>query len=176
MKKSIRWQVVWMGVILLLAASANAVEEDLALDKVPKPIMEAVQARFNGVAVTEATKETEDGVAVYELSLKVNGQTVEVILSPEGKIRLIEKTIAAKDLPNAVAKSLEENYPKSTHKKITEIIFVEGDKEYPPYYEDELVTARKKNFEVDISADGTVVKESKVSGVEESLTATVDVK
>jgi hypothetical protein len=172
MKKSIRWHVAGMGILLLAVTTARAEEEEekVPLDKIPKPLMEAVNARFKDAAVTAAVKEKEDGELVYELSLKVKGQTVDVILTSEGTIRLIEKTIAAKDLPSAVVKSLEDNYPKATYKKFEEVILVDENKEYPPYYEGILVTARKRNIEVEMAPDGTIVNEGKLSDLEVQLT------
>jgi len=153
-----------MGILLFLATIANASEEEVQLDKVPKPVMEAVKARFKDAIVTGAAREMDDeGKLLYEVSLKVEGQTIDIVLASEGELRLIEKKIAAKDLPNAVAKTLEDNYPKATYKKLEEVILVEEKKDYPPYYEALLVTARKRNIEVEMTAAGKIVKESKVS-------------
>ncbi|MGZ8904828.1 MAG: hypothetical protein ACXW4C_04285 [Nitrospira sp.] len=169
MKRSIYWYA-GMGILLLVVTIANANDEEVPLDKIPKPVMAAINAQFIGAAVTEADKEEEDGELVYEISLKIKGQTVDVILTPEGEIRLIEKMIAVKDMPPVVAKSLADNYPKHTCKKLEEVTWVGMNQEHLSYYEALIVTARKKTIEVKMASDGTIVKEDKVSGLEEQLT------
>jgi uncharacterized membrane protein YkoI len=153
-----------MGILLLLATTTYAGEEKVPLDKVPKPVIEAVKARFKNVEVTGAAKEKNDeGKLVYELSLKVEGQNVDVILAPEGDFQIIEKTIDAKDLPGTVAKALEDKYPKATYNRLEEVIKVEEKNDQPAYYEALLVTAKKRNLEVELTADGKIVKEKEAS-------------
>src|SRR5437870_6912972 len=89
---------------LVGAALVNAGEEKVPLDKVPKAVMEAVKARFKDVKVTGASKEKEEGKILYEITFKIDRRNVDVTLTPEGQIVLIEKEIAAKDLPKAVVK------------------------------------------------------------------------
>ena len=79
-------------------------------------------------------------------------------LTPEGEILLIEKTIPAKDLPKPVAKTLEEKYPKATYKIVEEIIKLQKKEEKLAYYEVLLVTAEKKKLEVEVSAEGKIIK------------------
>jgi hypothetical protein len=152
-----------MGILLLVTA-AYAGEEKVPLDKVPKPVMETVKARFKDSLVSGVAKEKNDeGKLVYEVSLKVEGQNIDVILAPEGEMRLIEKTIDAKNLPGAVAEALEHKYPKATYKRLEEIFKVEGKNEMLAYYEAQLVTAKKRKLEVELSVEGKILKESKVS-------------
>src|SRR5262245_62560155 len=74
-------------------------EEKVALDKLPKPVLQAVKDRFPRGELIEASKETEKGKTEYEVSLKLNGSNIDVMVSPEGKLTLIEKSIHAEDLP-----------------------------------------------------------------------------
>src|SRR5437764_9808159 len=107
--------ISWFAVVLLLglpALSARGDEEKVDLTKVPRPVLEAVKARFAEAKITGVTKEKEDGKTVYEVTIKDKGQNVDVTVTPEGTITLIEKTITAKELPKAVARTLEEKYPK----------------------------------------------------------------
>lgn len=164
MRRPISWLGAVMGIFLLQVTVAYAGEEKVPLDKVPKPVMEAVKARFKDAIVSGATKEKDDeGKLVYEVSLTVEDQTIDVVLAPEGDIHLIEKTIDAKNLPNAVAKALEDKYPKATYKRLEEVIKVEEKNEQLAYYEALLVTAKKRKLEVELTAEGNIVKESKVS-------------
>lgn len=164
MRRPISWLGAVMGILLLQATTAYAGEENVPLDKVPKPVMEAVKARFKDSVVSGAAKEMNDeGKLVYEVSLKVEGQNIDVILAPEGEMRLIEKTIPAKNLPSAVAKTLKDKYPKAKYKRLEEIFKVEDKNETLVYYEAQLVTAKKIKLEVELSAEGNILKEGTVS-------------
>jgi uncharacterized membrane protein YkoI len=132
-------------------------EEKVPLDKLPKAVVEAVKAKFKGATLVSAEKEKEDGKTVYEVNLKHKGHTIEVTVTPEGKIVSVEKTIAAKDLPEAVAAALKKNYPKATIKKVEELS--KDDK--VTGYEVLLVTAGKKTVEVVIDPSGKITKTEK---------------
>jgi|SRR5512132_392684 hypothetical protein len=160
MKRLIRWFGAGMGALLLLVAGAYAGEEEekVSLDNVPKPVMEAVKARFRDAVITGAVKEKgDDEKPVYEVSLNLKGQIIDVILAPEGEIRLIEKRITFEDLPDAVAKALKGKYPKATYKIVEEMTTVERGNEKLAYYEALLVTPEKKEREVKLTAEGKVV-------------------
>ncbi len=150
-----------MALIAALAWSAGAVradEETIALDKLPKAVLETAKKRFPKAEMIEAAKETVDDKVEYEITLKDGETKYDVMFSPDGKITLIEKTIAAKDLPKAVADAVEEKYPKSTGKIYEEMTKVTDGKEALAYYEVLLETADKKMFEVEVSPEGKILK------------------
>jgi len=146
-------------VVLALAAPARADEQSIPLDKLPKGIVEAVKKRFPKATMVEAAKETADGKTEYEVSVKENGKNIDVTLTPEGVITLIEKTIDRKELPKAAAAALEKKYPKATYKIVEEVVAVKAGKETTDFYEALLVTADKKAVEVQVKADGTIKNE-----------------
>jgi uncharacterized membrane protein YkoI len=146
--------IVALAVVVLALPAMWAEDEKIALDKLPKAIKEAVKAKFPGATLVKASKENEDGKTIYEVNLKYKGHTLDVSLSPDGKILEIEKTIAAKDLPKAVTAALEAKYPKATIKKAEEIS--KGEK--VSAYEVLLVTAGKKTMEVVIDPSGKITK------------------
>lgn len=148
-------------VVLVLVAVAHAQEENVPLDQVPRPIVEAVKARFKNAEVTGAAKETERGEVVYEVTIKDKGRKIDVTLSPQGEILLIEKQIATRDLPRAAARTLEGKYPRATYEIIEEIVKVEKKQEKLDYYEVLLVTAGKDMLEVQVTAEGKIVNEEK---------------
>ncbi|HEY7428954.1 MAG TPA: PepSY-like domain-containing protein [Gemmataceae bacterium] len=148
---------VFVGVLAGAAARADEEkEEKVPLDKVPKAALDAVKAKFKDAELVGAQKENENGKLVYEINLKHKGQTIEVTVTPDGKIVSIEKTIAAKDLPKAVAEAIESKYPKAAIKKAEEV--TEGGK---TNYEVLLVTADKKAVEVVLDPAGKILKEEK---------------
>jgi hypothetical protein len=127
--------IVMVMSLVLVAAAARADEEKVALDKVPAPALEAVKKRFPNAETKAASKETEDGKTVYEITLKDKNLQVEVTVTPEGKLVTIEREIALKDLPEAVRKTFAAKGPNAKLELIEEVIKVEGDKETLQYYE-----------------------------------------
>jgi biopolymer transport protein ExbD len=142
--------------LVALSAPVRADDEErVPLDKVPKPVLEAVKKRFPKAEVKEASKETSgDKKMVFEVTLNEKGKNIDVTLTPDGKITLIEKEIDRKDLPKAVAETFDKKYPKATYKIVEEVVKVVDGKENLEYYEVLLVTADKKTFEVEVLPDG----------------------
>ena len=162
MRRAVTWLGLGMAAVLLLSVVvARGDEEKVPLDKVPKPVVEAVKARFKNAEVTGASRETEKGQVVYEVTIKDRGQNIDVTLTPQGEILLIEKEIAARDLPRAAARALEGKYPRATYKIVEEIVKVEKKQERLAYYEVLLVTAGKETLEVLVTPEGKIVKEEK---------------
>jgi uncharacterized membrane protein YkoI len=143
--------------LLVFALAVRSEEKKIPLDKVPKAVLDAVKAKFPGAKLTEASTETEGGKMIYELAFTYKNYKYEVECEPAGKIIAIDKQLDAKELPKAVAKTLEDKYPKATYKMIEEV--TKDDKIV--HYEIELVTADKKGVEVLIDPSGKVVKEEK---------------
>jgi hypothetical protein len=155
--------IVTAGIVGLLAG-LRADEEKIPLNKVPEAVMKAVKKRFPDAELVGAAKETEGGKTSYEVMLKDGGKKIDVILTPQGAITVIEKEIAAADLPKAVKNAIDKKYPDATVKKIEEVIKVTNGKEKLEFYEFQLQTADKKTIEVKVPPDGKI--ESKKSATE----------
>lgn len=152
-------------VVLAAAVVARADEEKVPLDKLPKAVVAAVKARFPKAEMTEGAKEEDDQKkTVYEVTLKEGGKNIDVTLTPEGVITAIEKEIAVTDLPKAVADGIEAKYPKGAVKFAEEVIKVTDGKEALAYYEARVETADKKTVEVEVAADGKVLKTEDKTG------------
>jgi len=148
-------------VLVATAARADDKDKKVPLDKVPKAVMAAIKARFPGPDVTSVEKETENGQVVYDIELKHKGRKYEMDIKEDGTIIEIEKEVAAKDVPTAVANAVAAKYPKATIEEVMEVNKVKGKEETPDHYEVSLVTADKKKLEVEVSLDGKTVKEEK---------------
>ena len=157
-----------IAALSILAASAKDVEEEIKLDKVPKPVLDAVKARFKGAELLGAAKETDKekgSQLVYEVSLKHNGRRIDALFTPHGEMFLYETQITARDLPPAVAKTLDERYPKATYKLYEQLYKVENKNEKLECYEVQLETAyTKEAMEVQLSKAGKIIKAAKASG------------
>lgn len=144
---------------LVFAVAARADEEKVPLDKLPKGVLEVAKKRFPKAEVVGASKETEKDKTVYEVELKEAGKTIDVTLTPEAAIVLIEQEIDAKELPKAVTAALEKKYPKATYKIVEAVYAVKEGKEALDFYEVLVVTADKKEVEVKLTADGKITEE-----------------
>jgi uncharacterized membrane protein YkoI len=147
---------VFVSLATGVAARSDDKEEKVPLDKVPAAVLKAVKAKFKDAELVSAQTEKDNGKLVYEINLKDKGASIDVTLSPDGKIVSIEKTIAAKDLPRPVTEALNSKYPKSEYQIVEEV--TEGGK---TTYEVLLVTADKKKIEVVLDREGKIVKEEK---------------
>ena len=141
---------------MAMTTGARADEEAIALDKLPKAVLEAVKKRFPKGELTEAAKETEGDKVSYEVTVKDGETKMDLTFSPDGKLLMIETIIAAKDLPKAVAAAIDEKYPKAVFKTVESVVKVTDGKEELDYYEVLLTTADKKDMEVQVFADGKI--------------------
>src|SRR5262249_51522513 len=81
---------------------------------------------------------------------------------PGGKLLLIEREIAFKNLPKAVQKTLNKAHPKAVYKLIEEVISVKDGKETLDYYEAHIEGADKKEVEVVVLPDGKLKEPAKI--------------
>lgn len=147
-----------LALLAMAPSLVRADEENVPLDKLPKPVVDAVKQRFPKAELVKASKEVENGKTEYEVTVKDNGVKIDVTLTPEGKITGLEKELAVKDLPKAVRDALEVKYPKADYKSAEEIVEVKNGKEVLESYEVVLVTADKKKLEVVVSPEGKITK------------------
>lgn len=177
--------VVVFGLIALTFSSAASAAEDeeekVAIDKLPKAVVEAVKKMFPKAEMTGATKEeveeadNEESVdkavdkdddkddekddddekpeILYEVTLKDNGQKIDVTVEESGEIQEIERTIDLKDLPMLVTEALAKKFPKSTLKSAEVVYEVEDGKEELECYEVKLETADKKEIEATVEIE-----------------------
>jgi uncharacterized membrane protein YkoI len=73
------------------AATAQGSEEDIPLDAVPKPVIDAAMAAVPGLVIDEVERELEKGVVVYDVEGKAGGVRVEVEVTAEGKVLEVER-------------------------------------------------------------------------------------
>jgi hypothetical protein len=140
-------------VVALIAVPLRADEENVPLDKLPAKVAEAVKARFPKAELVSAQKEVEDGKTLFEVAILNEGHNMEITAKEDGTIVEVEKQIAAKDLPKAVADALDAKYPKADIKKVEEITVGTT-----VSYELLLVAADKKRLEVKFDKDGKVIE------------------
>lgn len=151
--------VVAAGLALaLLTRATRADEEKVAIDKLPKAVVKAIKARWADAELVGAEKEKEEGKVVYDVSVKVNGQKMDVDVSPEGEVLGYEKPIELTALPKAVADTVKGKYPEGTPKKAEEVYKINDGKETFDGYEVAVQTKDGKLHEVAVHPNGKLKK------------------
>jgi uncharacterized membrane protein YkoI len=146
--------------VVLVAAGGWADDEKVALDKLPKAVVDAVKAKFPKAELKEAEKETEDGKTKYEVTIKDGESKIDVDVTENGTITGYEKEIALKDLPKAVTDAVATKHPKGTAKSAEAVYTVKDGKDALAYYEVTVELDGKKH-EVEVLPDGKLKPEEK---------------
>lgn len=146
-----------LGLAAMESSPAVAAETRLARSKVPSAVLAAVSARHPRSKMTDFAQEHEGGKTVYEVTLETGSGRLEVIVSPAGKILTEEQTIAMKDLPDPVRKSLARSrHAKAKVLRLEKVTDHRKPKE--PTYE-LLVELLGKKHELVFSSAGRLLKE-----------------
>ncbi len=170
MKNSLyRFSVFPVVLVLLLVFSCaqqaekenleNEAKEGLALDSIPKVVMDALKTKFPTAEIHQWTKEKEGDIVLYDFEFNQQDQKFEADITEDGTIHNWEKEIAAEELPEAVMKAVEKMYPKSNLQEIMEITLVKAEQDSLEGYEIVLETAEKQEVEVTVAPDGTILEE-----------------
>jgi uncharacterized membrane protein YkoI len=139
--------------LIVVATSARAGDEKVALDQVPKPVMDTAKTKYPGAQITAAVKEVEDGKTTYELTLKYKGDSIDLVIKPDGTLVAIEKLLDAKDLPKPVTAAINAKYPGASIKKAEELT-----QEGVVSYEVSITTADKKSVGLTLDPQGKILE------------------
>ncbi|HEX7937970.1 MAG TPA: PepSY-like domain-containing protein [Gemmatimonadaceae bacterium] len=142
---------------LLAFASHDAHAQEVSIKpaQLPAEIRAAVAKRFPNAPMTTASREVEDGKTSYEVTVKVDGKKVDVTASTAGELTLIEREMAKKDLPAAVAALIDAKYPKARYHTVEDVSTVSSAGESLSYYEVLLTDSSKQKWELQVALDGS---------------------
>jgi hypothetical protein len=143
--------------LLLALLVAPAAADMVPLHLVPRPVVDAVRARFRDARISAVEKDLQDGHVVYEVAVRDGGRRLDVIVTPGGTVRWIKTMIPPRALPAAVTGRLEERYPGAVYQEVEKVLAVEGGRETLAGYEVVLLTARKAIVEVQIDPEGKLL-------------------
>ncbi len=132
-----------------LTAGGIWVSQTVAADDwagLPAGVRATLEAQRPGEIPSEIEQENEDGRVVYEAEYRSGASNADITVDANGALVVVKTKIKAKDLPEAVAKSLEVKYPGAKVK--------EAESTNLGYYELDLRVDGKK-VEIIIQADGT---------------------
>jgi hypothetical protein len=160
MRQSVHFLLSFALCLVVGAREVRAQEEKVPLDKIPKAVMDALDAKFPKAKIEKCTKAKEGDAVVYDIEMKqANGKKAEADIKEDGTYINYEKEIAADDLPKAAREAIEKKYPKATFKEILAETEVKGKDEKLAAYEVIVETADKKEIEVKVSPDGKILED-----------------
>src|SRR6476646_6640023 len=121
---------------------ARASEEKIKPRDLPKSVASSLNARFPGLTITSATRETEsDGKVVFDIELKQKDRKFETDIQKDGTILEVEKEIFEKNWSNDLRSTIAAKYPNGKITEVLEVNKVTGGKEVPDHLEITVTTA-----------------------------------
>jgi hypothetical protein len=126
-------------------------EEKVPLSSLPAPVKAAIKARFPGAELKGASKESEGGETIFEVSLTYKGDKYDVALEPNGEIEEVERAVFVDALPSAVIKAIKARYPKAEIEAAEEVTDEDGEVTY-----EVAIEVGGKDIEVAVTPKGKI--------------------
>jgi hypothetical protein len=77
-------------------------ERPVKMSELPAAVQQTVREQSRGAKIRGLAVETENGVTNYEVELRVNGHTRDVLIDPSGTVVAVEEQVTLASLPAAV--------------------------------------------------------------------------
>jgi hypothetical protein len=128
-------------------------------------VLATIEKRFPGAKQLGFERETENGKVIYEANLVDGGRRIDVDVSPEGTLLVVEETIKLEAAPDVVRKALAASkYGKLPVAKSEKVTHYENEKATSVAYEF-VVGSSAKRVEVVLGENGKILKqEAKADG------------
>src|SRR5580704_2603268 len=143
------------GITVLLALSLGMSyaqekkEKTLALKDLAPAVQKTIQAELKGGEIRSIGKETEDGVAQYEVETVVNGKHRDLNVDTKGKLLVVEEETSIDSIPAAAKAAILKKVGNGKLGMVEN--FMRGGE---TMYEAEYTTKAGKKLEVLVKADG----------------------
>jgi uncharacterized membrane protein YkoI len=144
------------AIAAFLAFSINLAfgQKKLALKDLPAEAQKTIQAELKGGEIKSIGKETEHGVAQYEVETMLNGKHRDFNVDTKGKLLLVEEATTIEAIP-AQAKAAILKKVADGKLGMVELFIRGGETMYEAAY----TTKVGKKHEVLVKADGTETKD-----------------
>lgn len=127
-------------------------EAEIAVERVPAPVVSALVAAFPGARITGAEREWQDGAWTFELAFRVGGRAIQAVIGEDGRLLETEEPIPLVEAPASVVAASMVLLPAST---LASVDRVEG----PDGVRYHLKRVRDgARYKVVLRADGTVLR------------------
>ena len=106
---------------LVSFARADDGPNEIAVSKLPKKLAAILEVKYPAAELVAAFKDVDDDETFYSVALTYKKHEYEVTITSHGEIVETTKTLAAKDLPEAVMKAIQEKYKNKAVKSAVEV-------------------------------------------------------
>jgi uncharacterized membrane protein YkoI len=139
---------------LLVGSHAQAADKKLQLKDLSPEVQKTVQNQAKGAEITSIVKETEKGVAQYEVETLVNGKHRDFNVDAKGNLLVVEEETSLDNIP-APAKAAIEKKTAGGKLGMVEVV-KDGNK---TVYEAAFTSKGGKKHELLVNADGSEAKD-----------------
>lgn len=145
---------VCVAVLTLLPFSVVFAQKKLSLQDLPPDVQKGIQAELKGGEIKSIGKETEHGVAQYEVETILNGKHRDFNVDTKGKVLLVEEETNIDTIPGAAKAAILKKVADG-RLGIVELFMRSGETMYEAAY----TTKAGKKHEILVRADGTETKD-----------------
>jgi hypothetical protein len=137
------------GLLMVTAMAAQDGEKKITRSDLPPAVQKTVDAQSQGAIIRGYSKEVENGKAMYEAELRVNGRSKDISIDRNGKVVEIEEEVPFDSLSEGVQRGLKAKAGKGKLGKV-ESLTKRGKL---VAYEAQVVTGKRKS-EVQVGPEG----------------------
>jgi uncharacterized membrane protein YkoI len=141
--------------ITALVGAAVAAEKTLALKDLPPAVQKTVNDNLKGGQIKNVGKETENGVAQYEVETMLNGKHRDFNVDTKGNLVVVEEETTIDAIPAAAKATILKKAGGGKVRSVETFQKPGGELMYEAAY----TTKAGKHAEVLVKADGTETKE-----------------
>ena len=145
---------VLLALCLGVAFAQEKKEKTLALKDLAPAVQKTIQAELKGGEIKSIGKETEHGVAQYEVETMLNGKHRDFNVDSKGKLLLVEEETSIDSIPAAAKAAILKKVGDGKLGMVEN--FMRGGE---TMYEAAYTTKAGKKHEVLVKADGTETKD-----------------
>lgn len=143
-----------VGLTLLGIISAEDIEKKVKMKDLPPAVQQTVKEVSKGATIRGLAQETEKGHVFYEVELKVNDHTKDVLIDSSGAVVVIEEEVRLVALPPAVKSTIEQ---QASGGKIVLVESITKGNTLVAY--EAKVKKSGKTREIKVGPDGALIKE-----------------
>ena len=138
-----------------LACTATAAEKSLQLKTLPPAVQKAIQDNLKGGEIKNIGKETEHGVAQYEVESMLNGKHRDFNVDTKGNLVVVEEETSIDSIPDSAKAAIMKKVGAGTLGMVETFTKLGSEIMYEAAWKDK---AGKKH-EVLVKANGTEAKD-----------------
>jgi hypothetical protein len=138
------------------SAKKAAAPKKLELKNLPPAVQKTVQDELKGGEIRNIGRETEDGIAQYEVETMLNGKHRDFNVDTKGVLLVVEEETAIDSIPAPAKAAI---LKKVGTGKLGMVETVKKNKGNEPLYEAGYTSKDGKKHEVLVKADGTETKD-----------------